>query len=35
MSKSTNSYFNALLPQNGSKWTGVENTDGLVENVHA
>ena len=30
MSKSTNSYFNALLPENSEKWEVVEGTDGLV-----
>jgi len=31
MSKSTNGYFNALLPQNSDKWQVVEGTDNLVE----
>ena len=30
MSKSTNSYFNALLPENSHKWEVIEGTDGLV-----
>ena len=31
MAKSTNSYFNALLPENSKKWEVIEGTDGLVE----
>ena len=31
MAKSTNSYFNALLPENSSQWEVLEGTDGLVE----
>jgi len=31
MAKSTNTYFNALLPENSSQWKVIEGTDGLVE----
>ena len=31
MAKSTNSYFNALLPENSVQWEVVEATEGLVE----
>ena len=31
MAKSTNSYFNALLPENSDKWEVIDGTDGLVE----
>ncbi len=31
MAKSTNTYFNALLPENADKWEVVDGTDGLVE----
>jgi len=31
MAKSTNSYFNALLPENSHKWEVIEGTDSLVE----
>ena len=31
MSKSTNPYFNALLPQNRGLWEVVEGSEGLVE----
>jgi len=31
MAKSTNPYFNALLPKNSSQWKVIEGTDGLVE----
>ena len=31
MSKSTNTYFNALLPENSKNWEVVKGTNGLVE----
>ena len=31
MAKSTNSYFNALLPENADKWEVIDGTDALVE----
>ena len=31
MAKSTNSYFNALRPENADRWEVIEGTDGLVE----
>ena len=31
MAKSTNSYFNALLPENNYKWEVIDGTEGLVE----
>jgi hypothetical protein len=33
LAKSTSTYWNPLLPENDERWEGIENTNGLVEQL--